>query len=171
MKSLLMEFSREKESLLTMVVEQKLMIESLLLRVEKLEGATRGSSIVKEVPSMGVGMKVDDTPSMEDGKVIERNPSKERKIEIMKARVEYGDRVCFHCHKIGHIHYTCKKLKKELRSLKLLREMKKPTMEVGDGEILKGKKWEVPFEKLRQATTMVKGLQRRKGSQTLMRVL
>ena len=44
MKSLLMEFSREKKSLLTMVVKQRLIIESLLLRVEKLEGATRGSS-------------------------------------------------------------------------------------------------------------------------------
>ena len=73
---LLMKISREKESLLTMVVEQRLMIESLLLRVEKLERATRGSSIVEEVPSMEVGMKVDDTSSMGDGKVIERNPSK-----------------------------------------------------------------------------------------------
>ena len=87
-----MEFSREKESLLTMVVEQRLMIESLLLRVEKLEGATRDSSIVEEEPSMGVGMKVDDTPSMGDGKVIGRNPSKERTIGIKKARVEYGNR-------------------------------------------------------------------------------
>ena len=76
MKSFLMEFSKEKESSLTMVVEQRLMIESLLLRVEKLERATRGSSIVEEVPSMEVGMKVDDTSSMGDGKVIERNPSK-----------------------------------------------------------------------------------------------
>ena len=59
------------------------------MRVEKLEGATRGSSIVEEVPSTGVGMKVDDTPSKGDGKVIERNQSKERKIRIMKARVEY----------------------------------------------------------------------------------
>ena len=71
----LMEFSREKESLLTMVVDQRLVIKSLLLRVEKLEGATKCSSIVEELPSMGIGMKVDDTPSMQDGKVIERNPS------------------------------------------------------------------------------------------------
>ena len=38
MKSLLMELSREKENLLIMVIEQRLVIESLLLRVEKLEG-------------------------------------------------------------------------------------------------------------------------------------
>ena len=46
MERLLMEFSREKESLLTMMVEQRLMIKSFLLRVEKVEGATRCSSIV-----------------------------------------------------------------------------------------------------------------------------
>ena len=45
MKRLLMEFSKEKECLLTMVVEQRLVIESLLLRVEKLEKAIRGGSI------------------------------------------------------------------------------------------------------------------------------
>ena len=101
-------------------------------------------------------MKVDDTLSMEDIKVIERNPSKERKIEMKKTRVEYGDRVYFHRHKRGHIQYTCNKLKKDLRSLKLLREMKKPTMEVGDQEKHKGNKREVPFEKLREATTLVK---------------
>ena len=61
MERFLLEFSREKESLLTMVVEQRLMIESLLLRVEKLERATRCSSIVVKVPYMGVGMKIDDT--------------------------------------------------------------------------------------------------------------
>ena len=103
---LLMEFSKEKESLLIMVVEKRLMIESLLLRVEKLEGAMRCSSIVEEVSFMRVGMKVDDIPSMGDGKVIERNLSKERKIGIKKARVEYGDRVCFHSHKRGRIQYT-----------------------------------------------------------------
>ena len=134
------------------------MIESLLLRVEKLEGATRCSSIVEEVPSMRVGMKVDDTPSLGDGKVIERNPSKEKKIGIKKARVRYGDKVYYHCHKRGHIQYTCNKLKKDLRSLKLLKEIKKPTMEIGDGEKLKGKKSEAPFEKLRKATTLVKGV-------------
>ena len=53
-----------------MVVKQRLVIESMLLRIEKLKRATRGSSIVEEVPFMEVGMKVDDTPSMEDGKVI-----------------------------------------------------------------------------------------------------
>ena len=42
-------------------------------------------------------------------------------------------------------------MKKDLRSLKLLWEMKKPAM------ILKGKKREVPFKKLREATTLVKG--------------
>ena len=120
------------------------------MRVEKLEGTTRCSSIVEEVPFMRVGMKVDDTPSLGDGKVIE--------IGIKKARVEYGDRVCFHCHKKGHIQYTCNKLKKDLRSLKLLREMKKPTMEVGDGEKRKGKKREVLFEKVRKAITLKKGV-------------
>ena len=75
------------------------------MRVEKLEGATRGSSIVEEVPSTGVGMKVDDTPSKGDGKVIERNSSKQSKIRIKKAGVKYGNRVCFHCQKRGHIHY------------------------------------------------------------------
>ena len=107
-------------------------------------------------------MKVDDTPSMGDGKVIERNSSKERKIGIKKAWVEYGNRVCFHCHKRGHIQYTCNKLKKDLRSLKLLREMKKPTMKVGDGKKLKRKKMEVSFEKLREATTLVKGVAKKK---------
>ena len=138
------------------------MIEFLLLRVEKLEGATRDSSIKEEIPSMGVGMKFDDTPSMGDEKVIETNPSKERKIGINKARFEYGGRVCFHCHKRDHIQYTCNKLKNDLRSLKLLREMKKPTMEVGDGEKLKWKKREVLLEKLREATTLVKGVAKKK---------
>ena len=36
---------------------------------------------------MGVGIKDDDTSSMGDGKAIQRNPSKERKIGIKKARV------------------------------------------------------------------------------------
>ena len=45
-------------------------------------------AFVVEVPSMGVGMKVDDIPSIEDGKVIERNPSMERKIRIKMAGVE-----------------------------------------------------------------------------------
>ena len=57
MERLLMEFSREKESLLTMVVEQRLVIKSLLLRVEKLEGATRGSSIVEEAREKLKGKK------------------------------------------------------------------------------------------------------------------
>ena len=83
---------------------------------------------------------------------------RERKIGIKKARVEYGDRVCFHCHKRGHIQYTCNKLKKDLRSLDLLREMKKPTMEVGDGGKLKGKKRDVPLEKVRKETTFKKGV-------------
>ena len=154
---LLMEFSKENESLLTMVLEQRLVIESLLLSVEKLEGANRCSSIVEKVLSMGVRIKVDDTSSMGDGKVIERTPSKERKIRIKKARVEYGDRVCFRCNKRGYIQYTCNKLKKHLRSLKLLRQMKKPTMNVGDGEKLKGMKREAPFEKVRKVTTLKKG--------------
>ena len=46
--------------------------------------------------------------------------------------------------------------------MKLLREMKKPTMEVGNGEKLKGKKRKVPFEKLREATTLVKGVAKKK---------
>src|SRR5688572_5828803 len=162
MERLLMEFSREKEGLLTMVVEQRLMIESLLSRVEKLEGATKGSSIVVEVTSMGVGMKVDDTSSLGDGRVIDRNPSKRRENGVKKERVDYGDRVCFHCHKRGHIQYTCNKLKKNLKSLKLLREMKKPTMEVGDGEKLKGKKRVLPLEKMKKATTLKKGVAKKK---------
>ena len=40
--------------------------------------------------------------------------------------------------------------------MKLLREMKKPTMEVGDGEQLKGKKRKVPFEKVKKETTLKK---------------
>ena len=77
----------------------------MLLRVEKHEGASKDSSIDEEVPSMKVGLKVDDTPSMRDGKVIERNSSKQSKIRIKKAGVKYGNRVCFHCQKRGHIHY------------------------------------------------------------------
>ena len=82
----------------------------------------------------------------------------QEKIEIKRARINYGDKVCYHCHKRGHIQYTCDKLKKELRSLKLLKEMKKPTIEVGDGKKLKGKKREAPFEKVRKTTTFKKGL-------------
>ena len=37
MRSLLMEFSREKKNLLTLVLEKRLEIESLLLRVENLK--------------------------------------------------------------------------------------------------------------------------------------
>ena len=59
-----MEFSREKENLLTMVVEQRLVMEFLLLRVEKLEGTTMGSVNGKEVPSMEVGIVFYDSPSM-----------------------------------------------------------------------------------------------------------
>ena len=54
--------------------------------------------------------------------------------------------MCYHCHKRGHIQHTCNKLKRDLRHLKLLKEMKKSTMEVGEDEKLKGKR-EVPFEK------------------------
>ena len=76
MKSLLMEFSREKENLLTMVVEKRLVIESLLLRVEKLEGFTMDSINGQKLPSMEVGMIVDENPSFEDGKINGGNPSK-----------------------------------------------------------------------------------------------
>ena len=49
-------------------------------------------------------------------------------------------------------------MKKDLRSLKLLKEMKKATMEVIDGEKLKGKKTEVPIEKVRKARILKKGV-------------
>ena len=52
-------------------------------------------------------------------------------------------------------------MKKDLQSLKLLKEMKKPTMEVDDCEKLKEKKREVPFEKMRRVssqTLMMKAL-------------
>lgn len=55
---------KKEGELIKIVVEQRLVIESLLLRVEKLEETTRCSSIVEKVPSIGVGTKVDDTPSM-----------------------------------------------------------------------------------------------------------
>ena len=76
MKRLLMEFSKEKECLLTMVVEQRLVIESLLLRVEKLEDATKGNVNGEEIPYMEVLMIVDESPSIGDGKIISENPSK-----------------------------------------------------------------------------------------------
>ena len=66
--------------------------------------------------------------------------------------------MCYHFQKSGHIQYTCNKLKKDLRSLKLLKEMKKATMEVIDGEKLKGKKTEVPIEKVRKARILKKGV-------------
>ena len=75
MRSLLMQLSREK-NLLTMVVEQRLVIESLLLRVEKLEDATKGNVNGEEIPYMEVLMIVDESPSIGDGKIISENPSK-----------------------------------------------------------------------------------------------
>ena len=99
---------------------------------------------------MQVDMIVDESPSVGDGKIIEENPTKRdngEKIGIKRARIGYGDKVCYHYHKRGHIQYTCNKLKRDLRKLKLLKEMKKTTMEVGDADNLKGKKIEIPFEK------------------------
>ena len=61
---------REKENLLTMVVKQSLVIVSLLLRVEKLEDATKSSANGEEVLSMKVGMIIDESPSLGDGKII-----------------------------------------------------------------------------------------------------
>ena len=106
MRSLIMEFSREKENFLTMVVEQRLVIKSLSLRVEKLKGATKGSANGEEISMMRVHMIVDESPSTGEGKIIEENPSKRNngeKIEIKRARIGYGDKVCYHCHKRDHI--------------------------------------------------------------------
>ena len=50
----------------------------------------------------------------------------------------YGAKVCNHCHKRGHIQYTCKKLKKDLQNLKLSM-VGNPTMEVENEEKLKEK--------------------------------
>ena len=69
-RNLLMELSIEKENLLTMVVVQKLVMESFLLRVEKLESATKGSANGKKIPYMEVGLIVDEIPSIRDGKII-----------------------------------------------------------------------------------------------------
>ena len=70
MMSLLMELSREKESLLAVVIELKLVIESLLLRVDNLEDATRGSVSGVEIPSMEVYIIVDEMPAVRGGKNI-----------------------------------------------------------------------------------------------------
>ena len=136
-------------------------MEPLLLRVKKLEGAARVNVNGEEIPFMEVGMIVDWNPFIGDGKIIWRNTSKngiKEKNGTKRARVGYGDMVCYHFQKSGHIQYTCNKLKKDLRSLKLLKEMKKATMEVSNRENLKGKKTEVPIEKVRKATTLKKGV-------------
>ena len=105
-----MEFSIEKEKLLTMVVEQRLVIESLSLRVEKLEGATKGSGNGEEISMMRIHMIVDESPSMGVGKIIDENPSNRynrEKTGIKRARIEYEDKVCFRFHNKDHIQYTC----------------------------------------------------------------
>lgn len=99
-----MEFSREKESLLTMVEKQRLVIEYFLLRIEKLEETTRISSNANEIPSIKGDKIVNENTSMGDGKIIEENPSKkgiEKKTEVNRVRVRYGDKVCYHCYKRG----------------------------------------------------------------------
>ena len=58
------------------------------MRVEKLEGAIRGSINGGEIPSMEVGMIVDESPSNRDGKIIGEKSSKranEEKFGIKRA--------------------------------------------------------------------------------------
>ena len=59
---------------------------------------------------------------------------------------ELGMGIRCHFHKRGHIQYTYNKLKRDLQNLKLLKEMKRPTTEVGDDEKLKRNRREIPFE-------------------------
>ena len=149
MSSLLIEFSREKENIFTRVVGQRLVIESLLLRVGKLEDSTKGSVNGEEISFMKVSMIVDEISSIRVGKIIGKNPSKRNireKTGMERAKIGYQDNVCYHCHKRCHIQYTYNKLKRDLQNLKLLKDMKKPITEVSDGEKLKGKKRLISFE-------------------------
>ena len=55
------------------------------------------------------GKIVDENPSIRDGKIIEKNQSKngiEEKIRVKRARMRYRDRMCYHCHKRVYIQYT-----------------------------------------------------------------
>ena len=91
MKSFLMNLSREKEILLTMGKKQRLLIESLLWRVKKLEEATRFSSNGDEIPSMKSGTLVDENPFNRNGKIIKENSSKKdikENIGVKKARTK-----------------------------------------------------------------------------------
>ena len=65
------------------------MIESLSLKVEKLEGATIGSTNSEKVSSMGVDMIVDESQSMGDRNIIGKYPSNDigEKTRIKRARI------------------------------------------------------------------------------------
>ena len=55
-----------------------------------------------------------EIPSIGNGKIMMENPLKRdigEKTWIKRGRIGYKDKVCYHCHKRGHILYTCNKWK------------------------------------------------------------